>query len=148
MQNKTTVVNENYISEFDGKDYYGSTIILPDEIREGERFIRFKKSLSLNCYHIGSEDYGYKCATFDYDFGMTHTVPLEKEHNFILMHSDDKTDEEKIAFDVIFDLFHAFFHPECDPNYTDYHWALYGNLKDRVEFGEYEEYEENNEHTE
>lgn len=142
MQNKITVINENYISEIDGKEHYASTITFPDEIREGEQFIRFKKPLSLHCYHIGSEDYGYKCATFDYDFGMTHTVPLEKEHNFILMHSDEKTDEEKIAFDVIFDLFHAFFHPECDPNYTYYHWALYGNLKDRVETGRDDEEEE------
>jgi len=148
MQNQITVERTDYISSIDGKTYYGSEITFPIEIREGSAFIRFKNELSplsLRCYHIGSEDYGYKCATFDYDFGMTHTVPLEQEHNCILTDSDGRTDEEKIAFDVIFDLFHAFFHPKMDTNYTDCHWALYGNLKDRVEIGRYDETEETDE---
>ncbi len=29
----------------------------------------------------------------------------------------------------------AFFHNENDPNYTYYHWALYGNLKNRITSG-------------
>ena len=35
-----------------------------------------------------------------------------------------------------FDLFHAFCHCSFDPNYTYLHWALYGNLKDRVTINE------------
>jgi len=132
MHNKIKVKREDYVSTIDGKTNYFSTITLPDTIVEGGRSIVFKKPLSLKCHYIGSEDYGYKVAVFTFDFGLEHITPLEKEHNFILMRSDDKTDEEKIAFDVIFDLFHAFFHCSVDPNYTDYHWALYGNLKDRV----------------
>jgi hypothetical protein len=34
---------------------------------------------------------------------------------------------------IKFDLMHAFFHYQGDPNYTHLHWALYGNLEDRVE---------------
>jgi hypothetical protein len=30
---------------------------------------------------------------------------------------------------VEFDLAHAFGHVQEDPNYTELHWALYGNLK-------------------
>ena len=63
---------------------------------------------------------------------------LDVKNNFILRYMDDKSDEEKIVFDIIFDLMHAFFHVSDDPNYDDYHWALYGNLKDRVEIGEYD----------
>ena len=41
--------------------------------------------------------------------------------------------KNKIVADVYFDVKHAFFHYEGDPNYTQYHWALYGWLKHGVE---------------
>lgn len=136
MKNKPTIERTDYVSSLDGKTYYGSKITLPETIYEGYNWIKFKNPLVISCYSINSTDNGHRTAFFNFDWGMDGQTPLEKEHNFILMHSDNLSDEEKIAFDVIFDLFHAFFHPSEDPNYSYYHWALYGMLKDRVETGE------------
>lgn len=135
-KNKAIIDRQDYVSSLDGQTHYYCEIILPETMQEGYHWIKFKKPLKLKCHYIGTKDYGYKIAAFSFDFGMDHITPLEKEHNFILMDSDNLSDEEKIVFDVKFDLFHAFFHCEEDPNYSDYHWALYGNLKDRVELGE------------
>jgi hypothetical protein len=141
-RNKPTIKRDDYVSELDGKTHYSCEITLPETIYEGYNHIRFKKPLVINCYCINSTDNGHLTAFYSFDFGMDSQTPLEKEHNFILMHSDNLSNEEKIAFDVIFDLFHAFFHTSEDPNYSYKHWALYGNLKDRVETGEdYEEIE-------
>lgn len=136
LTNKPIIVNKDYLSSIDNVVCYKRDIILPETIYEGDRWIKFSEPLTLTCYYIDTETHGYKVATFEFDFGMTHSIALEVEHNCILRDFIGATDEEKIAFDVIFDLFHAFFHPSVDPNYEDYHWALYGNLKDRVEIGE------------
>lgn len=135
-KSKAIIDRQDYVSSLDGQTHYYCEITLPETMREGYHWIKFKKPLKIKCHYIGTKDYGYKIAAFHFDFGMDHITPLEKEHNFILMDSDNLSDEEKIIFDVEFDLFHAFFHCEEDPNYSDYHWALYGNLKDRVETGE------------
>lgn len=132
-KNKPVVKREDYVSSLDGQTHYYSEITLPEIIYEGYRTIKFKKPLVIKCHSINSTDNGHKTAFYRFDFGMEGQTPLDKEHNFILMHSDNLSNEEKIAFDVEFDLFHAFFHTAEDPNYTYYHWALYGNLKDRVE---------------
>ena len=70
------------------------------------------------------------------DFGMEIHVPLDVKDNW-LMNGYGGLTKESDPIDVLmrticFDLFHAFFHPTEDPNYDFYHWALYGNLKDRV----------------
>jgi len=33
---------------------------------------------------------------------------------------------------ICFDLFHSFFHPVEDPNYSHYHWALRGWTQERA----------------
>jgi hypothetical protein len=43
------------------------------------------------------------------------------------------SDEDIVRRQVEFDLAHTFDHPNYDPNYSHTHWALYGNLKDRVD---------------
>ena len=120
------------------KNKIGYTITFPTRIYEDGEWIEFKSPLVLECHYIGDKDHGHKVAAFTFDFGMEHITSLTKEHNFILRQYENKSDIEKIVIDVVFDLFHAFFHTQYDPNYTDYHWALYGNLKDRVKIGELE----------
>ena len=73
-----------------------------------------------------------------YDFGMEYPISMNPEKNCLISPSDhsyvhsDSTIENKIKAVVKFDLFHAFFHYQGDPNYSHLHWALYGNLKNRL----------------
>lgn len=75
-------------------------------------------------------------AYFTFDFGMTSEVGLTSERNCLTWGYEGLTKEsnpEEILIKTLtFDLFHAFCHCEMDPNYTSYHWALAGWLKDRV----------------
>lgn len=73
-------------------------------------------------------------ATFD--FGLEVEIALDPEHNFLTKGAYEGLTNESDVIDVLmyslfFDLFHAFCHTSLDPNYTHYHWALYGWLKDR-----------------
>jgi hypothetical protein len=141
LNNKPIVENLDYDSEIDGKHCYLRKITLPKKLVEGERWIEFKGDpLSFECHYIDGitlED-PTKVAHITFDFGMGTEIHLLPQNNFILTHAEAEglSDEEKMAFDVIFDLFHAFHHTNVDPNYSHYHWALYGNLKDRIEIGD------------
>ncbi len=117
------------------------TITLPETIYEGYKWIKFKNPLKIQFDLVPLERNGCDIVFFNYDFGMDGEVTLDRKHNFVLNTKgcDTMTNEEKVVLIIIFDLFHAFFHPSQDPNYSYYHWALFGNLKDRVEYGEREE---------
>ena len=71
----------------------------------------------------------------DYDFGLTDKF---KPYASITggWHYNDITINtplpEIVKAFVQYDLFHAFCHTSMDPNYSHLHWAIYGNLKDRV----------------
>ena len=108
------------------------TITMPQEMREGPDVICFKpdQELSFELYFV---DAG--CAYITLDFGMDVYISLVD--NFLAEESD--TEEEILKKTLSFDLFHAFFHCIADPNYTIYHWALYGNLKDRLDTTEDED---------
>ena len=71
-----------------------------------------------------------------FDFGMEVYSPLNVENNWLANGYEGLTSESEpediLMKTIFFDLFHTFFHIPCDPNYGHYHWALYGNLKDRV----------------
>jgi hypothetical protein len=101
------------------------TLTLPKEFCELGH-IACKQPIAIEVYYI---DRRTKTAHFTWDFGMEGSVDLE---NFILKGKKIQGIKNKILSDVIFDLGHAFFHYEGDPNYTPYHWALAGWLKDRV----------------
>lgn len=76
-----------------------------------------------------------------FDFGLDYKIPLLKENNFLYDYAglNDGLDPMKTVFAVIkFDLMHAFFHYDGDPNYTHLHWALRGMLKDRAFVTEHE----------
>lgn len=74
-------------------------------------------------------------ATFD--FGMEIESSVSPENNSLTKVGYEGLTPESSTHDILFksllfDLIHAFFHYPKDPNYTHYHWALYGNLKERV----------------
>lgn len=75
-------------------------------------------------------------AYFTFDFGMTSRVYLTPEKNMFVHGyeglSKESTPEEILIKTLTFDLFHAFCHCDMDPNYTPYHWAILGWLKDRA----------------
>ena len=78
---------------------------------------------------------------YTYDFGMSCGINLGRE-NFLYEYAgpNKERDPMKTLFATIkFDLMHAFHHCELDPNYTHLHWALAGNLRDRVTVFDYEE---------
>ena len=56
---------------------------------------------------------------------------FKKDSAFLSINNIEKI-EDKVKRMAQYDLSHAFFHYKDDPNYTHYHWALYGNYKDRV----------------
>lgn len=123
-------------------------LYLPEKFTElGE--ITCKEPIYVDIYYV---DRKRKVVYFKWDFGMDGTVGL---NSFNIKHMQgftirrvDLVDcnikhikglKNKILADIIFDIGHAFFHYEGDPNYTHYHWALYAWLKDRVEAKEYYE---------
>jgi len=71
----------------------------------------------------------------DYDFGLTYEFrpyeSIKKGWCYNNIHEQTPLDEIVKSF-IQYDLFHAFCHTSLDPNYSHLHWALYGNLKDRV----------------
>ena len=89
-----------------------------------------KEPIHFDVYYI---DRVTKFVYFEWDFGMESSICLG---SCTCRHL--KRLKEKIFREVIFDLGHAFFHYEGDPNYEYYHWALAGWLKDRLETKEYE----------
>lgn len=103
---------------------------LPEKFTElGE--ITCKEPVYIDVYYVNRKT---KVVYFTWDFGMDGTVGL---NSFNIKHL--KGLKKKIISDIIFDIGHAFFHYEGDPNYTHYHWALYAWLKDRVETKDYYE---------
>lgn len=97
--------------------------------------ITCKEPISIEVYHIDEKT---ERAYFTWDFGMDGIVHLK---NWILEGKQIEGIKERILADVIFDIGHAFFHYEGDPNYTPYHWALAGWLKDRIETEESVDFE-------
>jgi hypothetical protein len=96
--------------------------------------IIFKAPLKIDVF-FGPDDDGNEEALAVYDFGMSQRIALSKEHNFLYNYAGSNEDVEpiKTVFATIkFDLMHAFFHYDGDPNYGHLHWALRGNLEDHL----------------
>jgi len=87
--------------------------------------ISCKEPIYINVYYV---DRKVKVVYYTWDFGMNGAVNL---NNFNV--KNIKGLKNKIAADIYYDIGHAFFHYEGDPNYTHYHWALYAWLKDRLD---------------
>jgi hypothetical protein len=104
-------------------------LYLPEKFEE-LGFFRCKEPIYIDVYFVDRKS---KTVYFTWDFGMDFSISL---NSFTCKHL--KRLKEKIYREVIFDLGHAFFHYEGDPNYTHYHWALVGWLKHRLITKEYE----------
>lgn len=99
-------------------------LYLPEIFEElGE--VRCKEPIWIDVYYV---DRKAKVVHFVWDFGMEGKAGL---NNFNVAHL--KRLKDKILADVIFDVGHAFFHYEGDPNYSHYHWALKAWLRNRVQ---------------
>ena len=121
-----------------------------EAIQEGEdeslRQIYFNPPLVIN-YNIfekidkdtGKENYPEETTMMGYatfDFGMEIHVPLEAKKNWLANGYEGLTPDadpiDILMKTICFDLFHSFFHPVEDPNYSHYHWALQGWLQERA----------------
>jgi len=117
----------------------------PDKITITELWglghITFNPPLVIEVYLPEAPEKDY--AHIVYDFGMSDRVPITKEKNWLINYAknNEECDPLKTVFSTIkFDLMHAFFHFNEDPNYGHTHWALYGNLENRVDCNDVEEY--------
>ena len=81
-------------------------------------------------------------AHITFDFGMSYECSMEMENNFLLKGYDGINEnaslEKRVQATVLFDVMHAMNHCNFDPNYTPFHWAIRGWLKDRLEMHERE----------
>lgn len=104
-------------------------IYLPNPIIELGK-ITFNKPIYVTLEYVDRKS---KTAFYYWDFGMEREISLKREE-WVL--GQIKGIKNKIIRDCEFDLSHAFFHYEGDPNFTPYHWALRGWFRDRVTLDE------------
>jgi hypothetical protein len=104
-------------------------LYLPEKFKELGEFT-CKEPIYIDVYYVNRIT---GAVYFTWDFGMDSSISLRSFTCRFL-----KGLKKKIYREITFDLGHAFFHYEGDPNYTIYHWALKGWLKDRLETKEYE----------
>ena len=105
------------------------------DIKFAGEIISFKDGQELKVRYSKYE--GENFITIEYDFGMVIRESCDKENNWF-MYGYRNLDKNPSIADiveetVIYDIEHAFCHPNCDPNYGEIHWAIKGWLKDRVE---------------
>lgn len=89
----------------------------------------FMTPLNVTISLCPEENVGY--AT--YDFGMEDKISLD--NNFLYNYTGDNPEADPlktVISSIKYDLMHAFFHYENDPNYKTIHWALVGWLQNRV----------------
>lgn len=104
--------------------------VIFSKIIEEDQAIIFDPPLKIDVYwgEIINE------CTYYLDFGMSF------DYNFHRWFTKKyENDIDKIIRILEFELFHTFFHPQEDPNYSVLNWALYGNLKNRVKLTEQNE---------
>lgn len=108
------------------KTEYCKSYELPNPIIELGK-ITFKEPLV--CYDIevtSNNIYFQWCFGMEDGFPIDFTAPL-------WLHGLGSDWTQKLTRWCEFNIGHAFFHACEDPNYTQLHWALYGNLKPLVE---------------
>ena len=98
------------------------------QIKYAGEIITFKKGQELKIEYLkyAGEDF----IAVVYDFGMVIKESCNKT-GFCGI-NENTSIKEIVRKSVQYDVEHAFCHPDCDPNYTELHWAIKGWLKDRV----------------
>lgn len=116
----------------------GKTLV---QIKEGsDRWLKFNPHLRVDWSVWREKD--EQIAYVTYDFGLDFKINLDAQRKSWWGYgclNKESTNAEIVDAIIRFDLFHAFFHYQGDPNYSHLHWALYGNLKDRCEAVEIDE---------
>jgi hypothetical protein len=124
---ETTV--EQHISEYDGKTYIDFKFVIKELYGYG--VLLFNPPLIVN----GSIEVDGEIAYYDYDFGMSDKVCVNRQDNY-LYNYDNANAESNILKTILntikYDLQHAFNHIDMDPNYSHTHWALRAELRDRT----------------
>jgi hypothetical protein len=97
------------------------------KIHEGPNAISFNPPLKLDCYLVkdGASD---QYVNINFDFGLSYDFGL----NPFYIRDEVLSWEERAERIVTFELFHSFFHPMEDNNFSILNWALFGNLAHRV----------------
>jgi hypothetical protein len=96
------------------------------KIHEGANTITFSPPLKLDCYLVKDGDGDY--VNVNFDFGISYDFGL----NPFYLRNEVLSWRERAERIVTFELFHSFFHPSIDPNFSTLNWALFGNLAHRV----------------
>jgi hypothetical protein len=115
------------------------------------RVIQFRKPVVINYEIFQKKDAktGEDCFPEDvpmvafvkYDFGLVMQTTLDEKNNALVKGyngkgyeglSKDSELEDILMYTIIFDIFHAFCHATLSPNYTYYHWALKGWLRENA----------------
>jgi len=120
------------IQEGDDKDFR-QLFFNPPLVVEFKIYDRIDKETGKQNY---PDEYP-RLAFATFDFGMSVEIPVTPEHNPIVNSYEegltkDSPEEDILMKTITFDLFHAFFHYQQDPNYSHYHWALIGWLQNRT----------------
>ena len=124
---ETTV--EQHISEYDGKTYIDFKFVIKELYGYG--VLLFNPPLIVN----GSIEVDGEIAYYDYDFGMSDKVCVNRQDNYLYNYDNANAESNilKIILNTIkYDLHHAFNHIDMDPNFTHTHWALRAELRDRT----------------
>jgi hypothetical protein len=117
---------EHRPSEFSDHHYTDATIIIKQLFGYG--YVKFRTPLKISV-SIDEED---RVAHYTYDFGMDDEVSVNPKSNFYA--SSAVTDPVEIVLNTIkYDIEHALFHTDIDPNFSHTHWALRAILEDRIE---------------
>lgn len=97
------------------------------------KFLVINPPLVVEYFH---DDNDKNLIWIEYDFGMVDKFYIDEKRNCLINKHFGVTNKssikERVKVNIIYDLQHAFEHCDMDPNYEHRHWALKGNLYDRV----------------
>ncbi len=133
---------------------FSKGIFVFQEIQEGsggsKRSIKFNPFLIVD-YDIwektdketGQENYPDDLpmlAFAEFDFGMEMQTAVDVEHNWLMNGYEglakDSSPDDVLLKTLTYDLFHALCHDKQDLNYSYFHWALSGWIKNRAKVQE------------
>jgi len=127
MKNIVEITEEKQ-TEFNGEKYNRAVITIKQLIGYG--LLVFKEPVVINA----TQEVGSDIVRFYYDFGMSDEVNVADNFLFdYLGENKEKAPFKTTAATIAFDLNHAFFHYDGDPNFGHVHWALRAVLKNNLE---------------
>ena len=126
---KVEISTKQHVSEYDAKTYTEFEFVIKELYGYGT--LIFNPPLIVDGYMEVDGEIAY----YDYDFGMSDKVCVNRQDNCLYNYDNANADANilKIILNTIkYDLHHAFNHIDMDPNFTHTHWALRAELRDRT----------------